>query len=214
MMRTFTPPNSESIEPSARCRKSQLLWPADRGGCRECRYFIRDRVARDDVAGRLHRRARRHDGLGPRARAGRPAAEVRDATGAILAGRRWHDVAMERYSGRAGIYGGSGTGRCSCSCTSRPAIRRTPASGSCPARSRPSPPRATPPGAAGWGLRRRSRPPAAGRRPARQVVVHIVPVLLGAGVRLYGDCAPTVTLERTGATVSPQLTDLRFRVAR
>ena len=37
---------------------------------------------------------------------------------------------------------------------------------------------------------------------------------LGAGVRLYGDgSAPAVTLERIGAALSPQLTDLRFRVA-
>ena len=42
-------------------------------------------------------------GHGP---AGPMEAEVRDATGAILAGRQWHDVAMERHGGRAGIYGG------------------------------------------------------------------------------------------------------------
>jgi dihydrofolate reductase len=34
-----------------------------------------------------------------------------------------------------------------------------------------------------------------------EIVVRIVPVLLGAGVRLYGDDgAPAVTLERTGAS--------------
>jgi hypothetical protein len=32
---------------------------------------------------------------------------VRTSTGAILAGRAWHDVAMERYDGVAGIYGGA-----------------------------------------------------------------------------------------------------------
>jgi dihydrofolate reductase len=32
-----------------------------------------------------------------------------------------------------------------------------------------------------------------------EIVVHVVPVLLGAGVRLYGDGVPTVTLERIGA---------------
>jgi dihydrofolate reductase len=48
-----------------------------------------------------------------------------------------------------------------------------------------------------------------------ELVVHIAPVLLGDGVRLYGDDgAPTVKLERIDATVSPQLTDLRFWVAR
>lgn len=36
--------------------------------------------------------------------------ELRDSTGAILAGRRWHDVAMRKYEGRAGIYGGAWEG--------------------------------------------------------------------------------------------------------
>jgi hypothetical protein len=35
---------------------------------------------------------------------------VRAGTGAILAGRAWHDVAMERYDGVAGIYGGAWSG--------------------------------------------------------------------------------------------------------
>ncbi len=36
--------------------------------------------------------------------------EVRDGIGAILAGRRWYDVATDRYDGRAGIYGGKWDG--------------------------------------------------------------------------------------------------------
>jgi len=36
--------------------------------------------------------------------------EVIQTTGAILAGRRWYDVATSRYGGRAGIYGGAWTG--------------------------------------------------------------------------------------------------------
>jgi hypothetical protein len=32
--------------------------------------------------------------------------EVIESTGAILAGRRWHDLAIERWNGRHGIYGG------------------------------------------------------------------------------------------------------------
>src|SRR5918999_3863989 len=35
---------------------------------------------------------------------------IRTGTGAILAGRGWHDVAMERYDGVAGIYGGAWSG--------------------------------------------------------------------------------------------------------
>jgi dihydrofolate reductase len=138
-------------------------------------------------------------GHGP---AGPVAEEIRDATGAILAGRRWHDVAMERYGARAGIYGGQWNG---------PVLVLTHEPPSDP----PYP-----------GIRFVSGPiedavaaardAAAGGRVgifgavARQllagglldeIVVRIVPVLLGAGVRLYGDDgAPAVTLERTGAS--------------
>jgi dihydrofolate reductase len=37
-------------------------------------------------------------------------AEVIHTTGAILAGRRWYEVATSRYGGRAGIYGGAWSG--------------------------------------------------------------------------------------------------------
>src|ERR1700737_1542703 len=36
--------------------------------------------------------------------------EVMARTGAILAGRRWYDVATSKYGGRGGIYGGAGRG--------------------------------------------------------------------------------------------------------
>jgi dihydrofolate reductase len=36
--------------------------------------------------------------------------DVRDRTAAIVAGRRWHDLATERWDGRRGIYGGSWDG--------------------------------------------------------------------------------------------------------
>ena len=40
----------------------------------------------------------------------RLADEEMRSTGAILAGRRWYDVATERYNGRQGIYGGAWEG--------------------------------------------------------------------------------------------------------
>jgi hypothetical protein len=86
-------------------------------------------------------------GHGP---AGPVAEEIRDATGAILAGRRWHDVAMERYGARAGIYGGQWNGPVLVLTHEPPSDPRIPASGSCPARSRtPSPQNAMLPRAAG-----------------------------------------------------------------
>jgi dihydrofolate reductase len=157
------------------------------------------------------------DWVGGHGPAGPLAAEVRDATGAILAGRRWHDVATERYGGRAGIYGGEWNGPVFVltheppSDPPDPGIRFT----SGPIEEAVAAAR----DAAGGG-----RVGIFGAGVARQllaaglldeIAVHLVPVLLGAGVRLYGDDgAPTVTLERIGATLSPQLTDLRFRVAR
>jgi dihydrofolate reductase len=136
---------------------------------------------------------------------------------AILAGRRWHDVATERCGGRAGIYGGEWNGPVFVLTHEPPSdppdpgirfVSGTVEDAVAAARD-----------AAGGG-----RVGIFGAGVARQllagglldeIVVHIVPVLLGAGVRLYGDDgAPTVTLKRIGATLSPQLTDLRFRIAR
>jgi dihydrofolate reductase len=49
-----------------------------------------------------------------------------------------------------------------------------------------------------------------------EIIVQIVPVVLGDGVRLFGEApaqAPRVRLERTYVGTSGTLTDLRFRVA-
>jgi RibD C-terminal domain len=46
-----------------------------------------------------------------------------------------------------------------------------------------------------------------------EIVLHIAPVLLGSGVRLFGDeGAEQVELERVSVGGADQLTDLRFRV--
>jgi dihydrofolate reductase len=153
-------------------------------------------------------------GHGP---AGAVADEVMESTGAILAGRRWHDVAMARYHGRDGIYGGRWTGPVLVLTHHPPANPPDPeirfvggpiedAVGSARAAA----------GGKHVGI--------FGAQTARQcleaglldeVVVHIAPVLLGDGVRLYGgDGAVPVALERLDAMLSLQLTDLRFRVLR
>jgi hypothetical protein len=47
-----------------------------------------------------------------------------------------------------------------------------------------------------------------------EIIVQIVPLILGDGVRLIGEApAPRVRLERTYAGTSGTLTDIRFRVA-
>ena len=48
-----------------------------------------------------------------------------------------------------------------------------------------------------------------------EIIVQIVPVVLGDGVRLFGEApAPQATLERTYVGTSGTLTDVRFRVRR
>ncbi len=45
-----------------------------------------------------------------------------------------------------------------------------------------------------------------------EITVHVVPVLLGAGARLFGDLAAAIPLERTDAVVTPAATHLTYRV--
>jgi dihydrofolate reductase len=144
------------------------------------------------------------------------AEEMRATTGAILGGRRWHDGAIAKHRGRAGIYGGRWDG---------PVLVLTHR----PPEDPPDPEITFVSGPIEDAVAR-ARTAAGGRNvqvfgagTARQalnagliddIVVHIAPVLLGNGVRLYGDGAPEVALERIDATLSPQLVDLRYRVKR
>jgi dihydrofolate reductase len=141
---------------------------------------------------------------------------VRSSTRAILAGRRWHDVATARYDGVAGIYGGAWSGPVLV-LTHRPddppGEGVTFVSGSVEdavARTRD---------AAGggdieiFGANLAAQCLAAGL--IDEVVVHVAPLLLGDGVRLYGaPGAAQVPLERVELDMSGQLTSMRFRVAR
>lgn len=45
-----------------------------------------------------------------------------------------------------------------------------------------------------------------------EIVVHVVPLLIGGGTRLFDTLDSAVTLERTDAVVTPAVTHLRFRV--
>jgi hypothetical protein len=46
-----------------------------------------------------------------------------------------------------------------------------------------------------------------------EIVIHLAPVLLGGGVRLFSDDGGgQIALQRTGLGEAEQLTDLRFRV--
>jgi len=143
--------------------------------------------------------------------------EVMHGTGAILAGRGWYDVATRRYDGRAGIYGGAWTGPVFVLTHDPPATPDEPGitfltedieAAVATAR-------------AATGDARHVE--VFGAEVARQclerglldeIAVHVAPVLLGDGVRLYGGGAPEVRLERTFlGEAGPQAT-MRFRVLR
>jgi dihydrofolate reductase len=143
--------------------------------------------------------------------------QVRRETGAILAGRRWYDAASERYDGVAGIYGGRWSGPVYV-LTHRPDDA-------------PDDPTVTFVSDGIESAVATGRDAADGKNleifgadTARQcleaglideIVVHIVPVLLGDGVRLYdAPGAGPVELTSTASSESGQVLDLRFRVDR
>jgi dihydrofolate reductase len=141
---------------------------------------------------------------------------VRTATSAILAGRRWHDVAAERYDGVAGIYGGAWSGPVLV-LTHRP--EDTPAEGVSFVSGSVEDAVAATREAAGagdievFGASLAAQCLEAGL--IDEIVVHLAPVLLGDGVRLYGGPGlDSVALERVELGSSGQLTAMRFRVKR
>jgi len=144
-----------------------------------------------------------------------PVEEAGQNTGAIVGGRRWYDVATARYDGVAGIYGGAWEG---------PVFVLT---------HRPPDPSEDPTVtflSAGLDDALEHARRAAddldvevfGADIARQclaaglldeIVVHIAPVLLGDGVRLYDvPGAAAIHLRRTEVSHSGQVVTLRFFV--
>ncbi len=141
--------------------------------------------------------------------------ETGQDTGAIVGGRRWYDVAMARYDGVAGIYGGAWEG---------PVFVLT---------HRPPDPSADPTVTflsdgleAALEIGRRAAGDLDveifGADVARQclaagyldeIAVHIAPVMLGDGVRLYDvPGAAPVHLRRTELSHTGQVVNLRFFV--
>ena len=149
----------------------------------------------------------------------RLADEVMHSTGAILAGRRWLDVATEKYSGRQGIYGGKWDGPVFV-LTHRATDHDVSDPGITLLAEELEDALSTANDAAGdknveiFGANLAAQCLAKGL--IDEIVVHVVPVLLGDGVRLYGD-APEhdrVDLELVDRAESGQVTSLRLRVRR
>jgi dihydrofolate reductase len=143
--------------------------------------------------------------------------EVMAATGAILGGRGWYDAAVRRFDGVEGIYGGAWSGPVHVlthhaeDAPEHPAVTFVDGpiddvvAGALAA-------------ADGRNLE------IFGADTARQcldagildaIVIHLAPVLLGDGIRLYGGPGGSrVALERAELASSDGVTDLRFRVVR
>ena len=142
--------------------------------------------------------------------------EVMRGTGAVLGGRGWYDAAAKKYNGVDGIYGGAWAGPVfvlTNRITNPPDdqkvtfLREAIEVGVSIGRA-----------AAGeknlevFGANVARQCLAAGL--VDEIVVHIVPVLLGDGVRLYGGPGMAqVDLERVTLSESGQVTSLSFQVA-
>jgi dihydrofolate reductase len=144
--------------------------------------------------------------------------EVMKATGAVLAGRRWHDVATAKYNGRQGIYGGNWEGPVFVLTHRPPEAPEDP--GITFLQTGVEEAVATAKQAAGdknleiFGANLAAQCLDAGL--IDEIVVHVAPVLLGDGVRLYAVAGERrqVELERTELDESGQQASLRFRVKR
>jgi predicted dithiol-disulfide oxidoreductase (DUF899 family)/dihydrofolate reductase len=137
--------------------------------------------------------------------------------GAILAGRRWHDLAIERWDGVDGIYGGAYDGQVFVLTHHPPedsadprisftsdGIENAVATAQSAARDKDV-------GIFGGSLSRQCLE--AGL--LDEIIVHLAPVLLGGGVRLFDSGgAGRVELERVWLGKAEGLTDLRFRVVK
>ncbi len=145
----------------------------------------------------------------------RLADEVMSSTGAVLAGRGWYEGAEGKYGGTEGIYGGRWTGPVLVVThrfddePNHPRVRfvEGPIQNAV---------------AAGREAAGEKNLEIFGASVARQcleaglieeMVVHIAPVMLGAGTRFYGEPpSPKVNLEVIDREEHGDLTSLRFRV--
>jgi len=143
--------------------------------------------------------------------------EVLAGAGAILGGRRWYDVAVRRFDGYDGIYGGQWKGPVFVLTHRPPDADHHPAVTFLSDDLSDAVATATN-AAAGKNVIVFGANLAAQCLRASlldELVIHLVPVLLGDGVRLVDrpDLGP-VALERTLVATSGQVTDLRFAVRR
>jgi len=145
------------------------------------------------------------------------AEEVMQTTGAILAGRRWYDIATERLDGVEGIYGGAWSGPVYVLTHDPPRGEHHPAiqfvSGELADAVRTALGAAEGKNVVLFGASIPQQSLQAGL--LDEIVIHLVPVLLGDGIRLYQQPGgEPLGLRRTVIAESGQVTDLCFRVTK
>jgi dihydrofolate reductase len=141
--------------------------------------------------------------------------ELLRSAGAILGGRRWYDVAQRLYDGVEGIYGGEWRGPVFVLTHRAPdqAAHEAVTFLSSPLGEAVSAARAAADGrnVVIFGANLAQQCLREGL--LDEIVIHLAPVLLGEGVRLYESIGTDpIVLSRTEVAVTGQLTDLRFRV--
>jgi dihydrofolate reductase len=145
------------------------------------------------------------------------AEEIVNTTGAILAGRRWYDVATEQFDGLDGIYGGAWHGPVFVLTHHPPRGEHHAAicflSGELADAVGTARDAAEGRNVVLFGANTAKQCLQAGL--VDEIVIHLVPVLLGDGIHLYdAPGGPPVALRRTVVAESGQVTDLRFQVTR
>ena len=143
------------------------------------------------------------------------AEEVMQTAGAILAGRRWYDIATQRLGGVEGIYGGAWNGPVFVLTHDPPRGEHHPAirfiSGDLAEAVRTARSAADGKNVVLFGASIPQQCLQAGL--LDEIVIHLVPVLLGDGIRLYErPGGEPLGLRRTVAAESGQVTDLCFLV--
>lgn len=143
------------------------------------------------------------------------AEEVMGSAGAILGGRRWYETAERLYDGVEGIYGGQWSGPVFVLTHHPPeeADQRSVRFLSVPLAEAVAAARSAAGGKNvvifGASLARQCL----GEGLLDEIVIHLAPVLLGDGVRVYESIGTKpIVLTRTEVAATGQLTDLRFRV--
>ena len=148
----------------------------------------------------------------------RVADDFMQKSGAILAGRRWYDVATATYNGRRGIYGGKWEGRLFVLTHRPPDDPEDPEitflTGEIEEAVQTAKTAAGDKNLEIFGANVAAQCLAAGL--LDDIVAHVAPVLLGDGIRLYGasEDRGEIELERVDLAESGQVTSLHFRVKR